>query len=277
MTPLPAPITAPDAGLPAPPTDLARPTTGRSRSAYLLWLLAGVLTLLAAWSYGTQGLVFDLLRSDWNAEQRVERLKSFFHDCGPWAPVAYTGFVTLEVVVAPIPGLMLYAPGGLIFGPWLGGALALLGNALGSGVACVLARSVSSRWVEDSCSAPSSQRLQCALERRGSWLIFLLRLNPLTSSDLLSWVAGLTRIPVWQVMLATGLGMAPLCFGQSWLSDQLFTRLPQLIYPLLAAGVLYIAVVIVILQRLLRPAATTRPQATESAPLTPPADSAPSR
>jgi uncharacterized membrane protein YdjX (TVP38/TMEM64 family) len=83
-------------------------------------------------------------------------------------------------------------------------------------------------------------------------MILLLRLNPLTSTDLLSYAAGLTRIPTWHVMLATGLGMAPLCFAQSWLSDGIFNRWPGLIWPLMIAGLLYLSAVAVILSRMLK-------------------------
>ena len=46
----------------------------------------------------------------------------------------------VEVVVAPIPGTMLYAPGGVIFGGFLGGLLSLAGNVIGAGIACRLMR-----------------------------------------------------------------------------------------------------------------------------------------
>jgi uncharacterized membrane protein YdjX (TVP38/TMEM64 family) len=83
-------------------------------------------------------------------------------------------------------------------------------------------------------------------------MIFVLRVNPLTSTDLLSYAAGFTRIPVYQLMLATGLGMAPLCFAQSWLSDSILHRWPQLIWPLLAGGLVYLIVVVGILIRMVR-------------------------
>jgi uncharacterized membrane protein YdjX (TVP38/TMEM64 family) len=95
-------------------------------------------------------------------------------------------------------------------------------------------------------------KLQKSRNRRGFWMILVLRLNPLTSTDLLSYAAGLTRIPIWHVMLATGLGMAPLCFAQSWLSDGIFNRWPGLIWPLMIAGLLYLAAVAVILSRMLK-------------------------
>jgi uncharacterized membrane protein YdjX (TVP38/TMEM64 family) len=225
----------------------------------LPWLVLALIAASSVWSWCSGGIAYDLLRGDWDASAKVARLQSFFDDCGVWAPLAYVAFVTVEVVVAPIPGLMLYAPGGLIFGPLLGGALALAGNVIGAGIACALTRSLSG--ARSGLELPSDrwERIQSAVAERGSWLVFLLRLNPLTSSDLVSYAAGFTRIPIWKVMLATAGGMAPLCFAQAALSDGLFRLFPVLIYPLLAASGVYVIIVLVVLRRLLITAPQKQP------------------
>ena len=167
-----------------------------------------------------------------------------------FAPVAYFVFVTIEVVVAPIPGLMLYAPGGMIFGATLGGLISLAGNVAGAGIACSVTRRLGSNWLSRLFAAESLESAQRSIEKGGGWLIFLLRVNPLTSSDLVSYAAGFTRIPIWKVMTATLFGMAPLCFAQAWLAENLLSAFPQLVYPLLAACAVYVVVVVVVLRRL---------------------------
>jgi len=211
----------------------------------------GVLLLSVAFqSWQSDGIVFDLLRSDQSAAWKVERLQSFFEACGPLAPVVYVAFVTVEVVVAPIPGLMLYAPGGVIFGGFPGGLLALVGNVLGAGIACGITRTIGSTWLSRVFPEESLEKAQAELDRRGSWLVFLLRVNPLTSSDLVSYAAGFTRIPIWKVMAATMLGMAPLCFAQAWLAESLFVAYPWLLYPLLIAGAIYVIAIVAVIRRL---------------------------
>ncbi len=223
-----------------------------SRAAVFL-LAAMLLSLLGAilGSWLNRGIAFQLLSSEFSAAQRVAMLKQYFADFGPWAPVIYVGFVTVEVIVAPVPGILLYAPGGLLFGPVAGGLLAIVGNMLGASISCSLTRSWSVAWVEKMLENASVVTLQNALQKRGGWLIFLLRLNPLTSSDIVSYAAGFTRIPLWQVVVATGCGMAPLCIGQSWLSDSLFSSYPQLIYPLIVLSAGYLIAVVLIIRRLL--------------------------
>lgn len=214
-------------------------------------LLLVLVCVLCSWL--SEGIAFQLLRPDTTGAARVVALHQFFRQAGVWAPLVYILFVTIEVIVAPIPGLLLYAPGGLIFGPWLGGLLALTGNVLGSGISCGLTRSFGPGWLHRIGSTNSIERLQSALERRGGWVIVLLRLNPLTSSDLVSYAAGFTRIRIRTVMLATGIGMAPLCFAQAWLSDSIFNKWPELLWPLLMLSVVYLIIVTVVVARLLRP------------------------
>ncbi len=80
---------------------------------------------------------------------------------------------------------------------------------------------------------------------------FFLRVNPLTSSDLVSYAAGLTHLSVWKLMLATLAGMAPLCFAQAYLAEGLLAAFPLLVYPLVAACAVYALVVLWVLSKLL--------------------------
>jgi uncharacterized membrane protein YdjX (TVP38/TMEM64 family) len=232
-------------------TDPALPTGIPAAARLLLWALIATVVAIGLWSWSGGGIVYDMLRLDWAAATKIERLQSYFAGWGVWGPLIYLAFVTVEVVVAPLPGLILYIPGGLIFGPVLGGALALFGNMAGAGLACALTRSFGAdieRLVRN--PSPRQREVQTSIERHGSWLIFWLRLNPLTSTDLISYAAGFTRIPLKQVVLATGLGVAPMCFAQSTLSDSVLTAFPQLIYPLVAVCIAYLVVAVILLRRM---------------------------
>ena len=229
----------------------------------LLWSGLAVVLALIGWSWFSGGIVFDLLASELEAAEKVERLRQFFEQFGVLAPLVYFVFVTIEVVIAPLPGLMLYAPGGILFGGFLGGLIALLGNVAGAGIACAVTRSFRDSWLTRLVPSESLERVQGTLERRGSWLIFLLRLNPLTSSDLVSYAAGFTRIPIWKVMFATLAGMAPLCFAQSFLAESMLTAIPQLLYPLLVACAVYAVAVYVVIRRLTLASRSLADQAAE--------------
>jgi|GEM_PF-189894 len=217
----------------------------------ITWLVLVLFFSTLAWSWWSHGVAYDLVRTDLDAPAKIHLLRAFFASCGPVAPFVYFAMVTIEVVVAPIPGLMLYAPGGVIFGPFVGGALALAGNVVGAGIACLLARSLRPRWMDELLSSEKARNLQCRLELHGGWYIFFLRINPLTSSDLVSYAAGFTRIPLTKVMLATFAGMAPLCFTQAYLAVSLLDAFPKLIYVLAATLALYLVIAILVIRRLM--------------------------
>ncbi len=162
----------------------------------------------------------------------LEALRVYVLGWGLWAPVVYIAAVTVEVLVAPIPGTLLYAPAGAIFGGFMGGTLSLIGNVSGAAIACWLAGTFGSRfgqeWVKRHNESGQLTRLHARLQSRGVWIVIaLLRLNPLTSSDLVSYAAGLAGIRVRHVAAGTFLGMLPQCYLQAYLAQTLFEALPS--------------------------------------------------
>jgi uncharacterized membrane protein YdjX (TVP38/TMEM64 family) len=152
---------------------------------------------------------------------------------------------------------MLYLPGGVIFGGFWGGTLSLVGNIIGAGACAVLVRTlVGQRWSESFFEGAKLEGVRRIIVDHGVLSIALLRANPLTSSDLVSYAAGLTPLSVSRVMVGTGLGMVPLAFAQAYLSVGLFTLFPWLIWPLVVGCVIYLVVAVVIVIRLSRPRRT---------------------
>lgn len=227
---------------------------GRVRLAAGIALLT--LAGLAAWSFATGGVVHTVLSRDLSPAEKIDQLKQFFAGLGPAAPLAYVAMVTGEVVLAPLPGAMLYAPGGIIFGGFWGGLLSLIGNVLGAGLACQIMRTFGRAHFERFLDRGSLRKYEAQLVRSGAWIVFLLRFNPLTSSDFVSYAAGATSMPVWKLMLGTCLGMAPLCFAQAYLADEILTAFPKLLYPLGAACVVYTILVLVVAGRMMRQVAS---------------------
>ena len=202
-------------------------------------------------SYGTGGIAATLLSPEGDAEAKILALQQFFAELGGWAPAAYILMVVIEVVVAPLPGTLLYMPGGIIFGGFYGGLWSWIANILGAGISCQLMRSIVGRKSTESFfQRESLTKYRDMIEQKGLWLIVLLRVNPLTSSDIVSYAAGLTTMRTRSVMLGTGIGMAPLCFAQSYLAETLFDTFPWLIWPMLFACIVYVIVIAMIIWNL---------------------------
>jgi uncharacterized membrane protein YdjX (TVP38/TMEM64 family) len=151
------------------------------------------------------------------------------------------------VIVAPIPGALLYAPGGALFGAMWGGTLALIGNVIGAAICCVLGRVIGDRFLPPGGGGDASQfaRYRTQLADRGLWVVLLLRANPLTSSDLVSYAAGVAGVPAWKVAVGTLIGLAPLCYLQAYFAEQVFTLLPGWVLALGGIALLVLVLVIV--------------------------------
>jgi uncharacterized membrane protein YdjX (TVP38/TMEM64 family) len=208
--------------------------------------------VLTFWSFTARGLAYTLLSGDLSAAEKIRLLQEYFATLGAAAPLAYVAMVTGEVVLAPLPGAMLYAPGGIIFGGFWGGLLSLTGNVCGAGIACQLMRTFGRPYLERAMDRGTLRKYESRLAQSGVWIVFLLRVNPLTSSDFVSYAAGATTMPLWKLMLGTFLGMAPLCWMQSYLADEILTAFPKLLYPLVAACALYTIVVVLVVRKMMQ-------------------------
>ena len=212
----------------------------------------------AGWSYYAGGVIYLLLGPEADAAGKLARVQEYFRSWGPAAPAVYTLIVIVEVILAPIPGTLLYLPGGVIFGGFVGGLTALTGNVLGAGISCQISRTLGGSYVGPYLERGALKKYEAILEKHGLWIVFLLRVNPLTSSDLVSYAAGLTHMPVWKVMTGTLLGMAPLCFAQAYFAQEILIKFPRLIYPLILLGVVYAIYVIKTIRQLAKQGAANR-------------------
>lgn len=120
---------------------------------------------------------------------------------------AYTGVVGLSL---PAGGLLTVA-GGLLFGAWRGGALAVVAASLGATLLFVLARTALGSVLARRAK-PLVERLRPGLERDGfSWLLAL-RLIPVVPFWLTNLAPALLGMRLRPFVAATVLGIAPATF-----------------------------------------------------------------
>jgi uncharacterized membrane protein YdjX (TVP38/TMEM64 family) len=223
------------------------------RLRHVMAISAFVLAIAAAvWSFATGGtvrLLVDGASSMGDSGQALDALRAALDRWGRLAPAVYVAAVVIEVLVAPIPGTLLYAPAGALFGGLMGGTLSLIGNTIGAAIACGVGSALGEDALARRVEGTKAARYRDAIRARGLWVVLLLRVNPLTSSDIVSYMAGAVGVPVWRVALGTFVGMAPLCYAQAYLAEQIFEVLPGAVYVLAVAGLLYVAALVVWLTR----------------------------
>ncbi len=203
------------------------------------WLFCLTLIVFTVWlvySYASRGMVFSLLNSDVNAV--VQAVRSY----GIASYFIFVLLVVLECVLAPIPPLVLYIAGGLLFGSFWGGVLTLLGNILGAGIDFFLARKYARGLVEKKVDTRLRKKFDSLSERYGGFGVFLLRVNPLTTSDLVSYLAGLSKMKAGSFLLWTTAGLTPLIFLQTYIGEYAITQNPILYALVIAVNIFYVII-----------------------------------
>ena len=140
-----------------------------------------------------------------------ERISGWVQAAGPWGPMLVIAFMTAAIVATPIPSAPIALAAGAAYGHTLGTAYIVAGAELGAlvafGLARFLGRDVLVRWLGDKVDA-GWLGSQNAL----TFTVFVSRLLPCISFDIVSYAAGLSRLHFWRFAVATLAGIIPASF-----------------------------------------------------------------
>lgn len=128
-------------------------------------------------------------------------------DAGPWGPVAFVALYAV-LTVAMVPGSIITAAGGVLFGALAGTALSVTGATAGAVAAFLLSRRLGREQVEQ-LAGERIGRFDAWLERRGFSAVLYLRLIPVFPFNVANYVVGVTAVDFRAYTLATALGMIP--------------------------------------------------------------------
>ena len=186
-------------------------------------------------------VVFYLLSSIFHF--KIDPVVNFFDSLGPFSYVVFILLLMLEVIFAPIHPLVFYVAGGIIFGPWIALGLALIGEAIGSTIAFKLSKKYGRNFVESKFPKKRLKQFDKFSKKYGSLSIFLLRVNPLTSSDAWSYIAGISKIKYKRFIVASLLGLAPSIFIQVYFGEAIKEN-PILLQIFLTVAIIYFIIAI---------------------------------
>ncbi len=203
---------------------------------WLIILIILVVCGIFIYSYLSKGIIYSISNSD------PESVVKFVEDFGIFSYIIFILIVILEVVLAPIPALALYIAGGALFGAFLGGILTIIGNLIGAFIAFWLARRFGRDFVEKRVDKNLRKKFDRFSQKYGVFSLFLLRVNPFTTSDLFSYLSGLTNMKKSQFLIGTGLGLTPMIFIHTYLGETFVNNHPILYSVLLWVSVAYLII-----------------------------------
>lgn len=160
------------------------------------------------------GLLERLMDGQWLREQTLA--------LGVWGPLLIVGLMALAIVLNPIPSAPIALVSGAVFGHAWGTLYVVLGAEIGALIAFAISRVLG----HDLLRRLFGERV--ALGWLGSqnaltWMVFVSRLLPFVSFDLVSYGAGLTPLKAWRFALATLLGLIPASFLLAHFGGELAT------------------------------------------------------
>ena len=142
-------------------------------------------------------------------QQYIEWALKRIQSLGPWGLVLFVAFYVI-VCLLFLPGSALTLAGGFIFGTAKGIAAASLGATLGAAAAFLISRAVGRPWLERRLMThPRVFAVDRAISTQGFKIVFLTRLCSLFPYDLMSYIFGLSEVPLSRYVVATWLGRLP--------------------------------------------------------------------
>jgi uncharacterized membrane protein YdjX (TVP38/TMEM64 family) len=141
----------------------------------------------------------------------VEDVRRTVAATGPLAPLTYI-VVSAVLGAVFVPGPILAAGSGLLFGPVLG-LVVTLGATVGTAtVAGLVGRRAGRTSARALLGAARADRLDRLIERRGLWAVVGQRFIPGVSDALASYAFGAFGIPLWQLAVGAFIGSVPRAF-----------------------------------------------------------------
>jgi len=166
----------------------------------------------------------------------IEDVRRTVAATGPAAPLTY---VVLSAVLGAIfvPGPILAASSGLLFGPVLG-VFVTLGATVGTAVvASLLGRRAGRDSARALLGASRAERIDALIQRYGLWAVVGQRFVPGLSDALAAF-----GVPLWQMAVGATIGSVPRAFVYTALGASIGNKSPVLAY--VAIGVWCVTAVV---------------------------------
>lgn len=204
------------------PRDLTRGTWWRvnwHRATPWAVLIGGALMFGVLWlaSASFRAEVVEVTEVMSSGDQK--RIRAYLHGYGALGPIASVVLMMGQVVFAPIPASIVQLSNGVVYGAFWGGILNLIGQMAGATLAFTIARALGKGTVEKLAGKVHQDGFELWLQRWGGKMLFVIRAIPGMPSDFMSYVAGLTKMPVRTYLVSTFLGYIPQSFAYAWLGD----------------------------------------------------------
>lgn len=144
-----------------------------------------------------------------------EKISTYFQEFGFWGPLLIIVITGVQMFLVFFPNAILIVVAMLAYGPVWGTVISLGGNIAASSVGYVLGNSFRAQ-TRKMVSAEKIKRMEQFLKRYGFGAVVIFHLSPFISNDVVSIVAGISKMNFWRFLLATMVGAIPFTIAFAW-------------------------------------------------------------
>ncbi len=171
------------------------------------FIVITLIIVLIAWPY-----IADIF-----SEGGVDRLVERVQNAGAAGVLILLGMQFLQIIVAFIPGEVVQLAAGLMYGPWLGALIVLVGCVISSTIIYKLVHMLGAPFVQGMVSTDHLEKFR-AFEDSGKLdiVVFILFLIPGMPKDVFTYLVPLTDMPYKKFIVLTTIGRIPGVVGSTY-------------------------------------------------------------
>jgi uncharacterized membrane protein YdjX (TVP38/TMEM64 family) len=139
-----------------------------------------------------------------------EGVAGWLRGYGGWAWAAGIALIASDIAL-PVPATSVMAALGIVYGPWVGGAVSAAGSFLAGMLGYGVCRMLGPATAQRLAGARGFEQAQHLFQRWGGWIVAGSRWLPVLP-ETISFLAGLTAMPIRRYVTALACGVVPLGF-----------------------------------------------------------------
>ncbi len=181
-------------------------------------------------------------------EGGVDRLVERVQNAGAFGVLILLGMQFLQIVVAFIPGEVVQLAAGLMYGPWLGALIVLVGCVISSSIIYKLVHVLGAPFVQGMVSTEHLDKFR-KFEESGKLdiVVFILFLIPGMPKDVFTYIVPLTDMPYKKFITLTTIGRIPGVVGSTYAAAGFASG--EVVGPIIVLVVLAVVAVVAIVFR----------------------------
>lgn len=190
------------------------------KKRYVAGFVALLLVVVGGWVIAIHHQrIWECLIEMFIAFQSIETARVYIGQFGVWGPIVSAILMIFQSILFPLPAFLITFANGSLYGVWWGALLSWSSAMVAAGICFYITRFLGIQRVAYFIHGSAMERADDFFDKYGSHAILIARLIPFLSFDIVSYLAGATRIPFHKFWIATGIGQLPATLVYSYFGE----------------------------------------------------------